>query len=369
MSSLFKVLPRYVALCAVAVVVSTCGGGGSGTSSTTTITELALVANSGANNVSVFSIDTSNGQLTPVAGSPFATGDSAQWVTVAPNHKFAYVVNSTSNSVSAFTINSTTGSLTPIAGSPFPTGNYPTSITFDPSGRYAYVPYGLQTLTGVPVPAIDGFAIDSTTGALTALAGSPFPSGTKPYALVFDPSLPFAYLGTEDYGVQAYTFDSSSGSLTLQPGIVAGIGNVTIDPSGKHAYVANPMVNAVSAYTIDPVTGSFSDVAMPNVQGEGVLINQAGTYAYIASATSSASSFSIDASTGALTALGGAPFYGPGMAIDPSGQFLYSTSGAPIGTAPIIFAFAILPANGELTSIPGNTSDDHGESIAVTPVP
>src|SRR5258708_6563829 len=60
---------------------------------------------------------------------------------------FAYVANCGEacngrpgpENVSAFTIDGTTGALTPVAGSPFPTGSSPDSVTVDPTGSFAYV--------------------------------------------------------------------------------------------------------------------------------------------------------------------------------------------------------------------------------------
>ena len=42
--------------------------------------------------------------------------------------EFAYVANLNSNNVSGYTINPTTGALTAIAGSPFATGGFPASV-------------------------------------------------------------------------------------------------------------------------------------------------------------------------------------------------------------------------------------------------
>ena len=54
-----------------------------------------------------------------------------------PAGKFAYVTNSGSNDVSMYTINSTTGSLTLIGM--IAAGLSPSSIAIHPSGKFAYV--------------------------------------------------------------------------------------------------------------------------------------------------------------------------------------------------------------------------------------
>jgi 6-phosphogluconolactonase (cycloisomerase 2 family) len=139
--------------------------------------KFAYVVNRGSNDVSAFTIDLSinptAGALTPVLGSPFATGAIPRSVAVDPSGRFAYVANSNSNNVSAFTINSATGALVPLPGSPFAAGTTPMSIIVDPSGKFAYVANLNSSNVWV-------FAIDATTGALTPVAGSPFAAGTNP---------------------------------------------------------------------------------------------------------------------------------------------------------------------------------------------
>ena len=51
--------------------------------------------------------------------------------------KFAYVVNNVDNNVSAYTIDPTTGALTAIAGSPFATGAGPVSVAITPLVPFA----------------------------------------------------------------------------------------------------------------------------------------------------------------------------------------------------------------------------------------
>jgi 6-phosphogluconolactonase (cycloisomerase 2 family) len=52
--------------------------------------------------------------------------------------QFVYVTTYHSNTVLAYSIGSN-GALTPVPGSPVATGNLPQSVTVDPSGRFAYV--------------------------------------------------------------------------------------------------------------------------------------------------------------------------------------------------------------------------------------
>ena len=87
--------------------------------------------------------------------------------------EFVYVANANSGNVSGYTIDATTGALTAISGSPFAAGTNPQSVTVDPTGKFAYV-------TNDGSANVSGYTIDPTTGALTPISGSPFAAGTSP---------------------------------------------------------------------------------------------------------------------------------------------------------------------------------------------
>src|SRR5450759_1382453 len=101
--------------------------------------QFAYVANQNSTDVSGYTINGVTGALTPISGSPFASGSQPRSVAVDPTGKFAYVANTGSNNVSAYTINGVTGALTPISGSPFASGSFPQSVAVDPTGKFAYV--------------------------------------------------------------------------------------------------------------------------------------------------------------------------------------------------------------------------------------
>jgi len=103
------------------------------------------------------------------------------------------VANSGSNDVSAYRIgphfcpgtsrhfpfsDSSLGALTPVAGSPFPAGAGPLSVAVDPWGRFAYVANnGSNNVSAYSV---------GENGALTPVAGSPFPAGASPFSVAVD---------------------------------------------------------------------------------------------------------------------------------------------------------------------------------------
>jgi hypothetical protein len=132
--------------------------------------------------VRAYTIDSATGALTSIPGSPFPAGFGPASVAVDPGSRFAYVTNSQTmfgNNVSGYTINPTSGALTPIPGSPFFSGTGPRSVAVDPSSRFVYV-----VNTGRFFPAteanVSGFTINTVTGALTHIPGSPFRAGLAP---------------------------------------------------------------------------------------------------------------------------------------------------------------------------------------------
>ena len=77
----------------------------------------------------------SNGVLSPVAGSPFATGTQPYSVTLDTTGKYVYVANRGSATISGFLIGSGEV-LTPLSGSPFVSGTEVSSLGAERTGMY-----------------------------------------------------------------------------------------------------------------------------------------------------------------------------------------------------------------------------------------
>jgi 6-phosphogluconolactonase len=220
-----------------------------------------------------------------------ACGSGGGGSTGAPAPKtFAYVANSTSNDVSAYTIDSSTGALTQIKctsatgcgatiATNFAAGNAPNSVAVDPYGRFAYV----ANLNSNDVSA---YTIDPTSGVLTqtnCVTGcntsvgytKNFSAGTNPISVTVDHTGKFAFVanaGSND--VSAYFISQTTGALTQVPcnsgcsttgntnDFTAGTTpvSVIVDPTGTYAYVANQGSSDVSAYTINASTGAITQI-------------------------------------------------------------------------------------------------------------
>ncbi len=166
----------------------------------------------GGGQVFAYSIQPGTGQLMPVAGSPFGAGASHQQalvaanrIAVAQNDKFLYVA--TAAGIAAYTIDSTTGALTAIAGSPF-ASNVAGFTVVAPASGYLYEV--AQNTTAFPSAGIYGYSIDPNTGALTQISGSPFGPGCAADNLTSPSNGKFLF----GAGCGMYQINTSTGALT-----------------------------------------------------------------------------------------------------------------------------------------------------------
>jgi len=145
------------------------------------------VANTFTNTVSAYSISAAG--LTVLGTSPFAVGLAPSGLALPPSGAFLYVANTGTNNISAFNIcdkvvlscadvNNPNGNLTPVAGSPFSDGGGPVAIAVDPAFDFLYV---LDKTSN----QISSFAFGTGTGVLTPLSTTPTVStGQAPASFV-----------------------------------------------------------------------------------------------------------------------------------------------------------------------------------------
>jgi len=302
-----------------------------GSAAATVVPRYAYVA--GANGISIYTVNTKTGQLRS-DGYAFP-GSGLGAATVDPSGKYLYALGSATlgdNLISAFTIDATSGALTAIAGSPYATGSGPQSITVDPSDDFLYV-------TNDNSNSISAYAIDSSTGGLSSVNGSPFASGQGPASLAIDPSGRFAYVGNENDSpggdVSGYTIDATTGALIPMAGspFLSGSGGfgVIVAPSGKFGYVGSGGGAQITAFSINSTTGIPTEVAGSPFIGPGagsvsIVVSPSSKYVY-AIGNDNISAFSVKAATGKLTSVAGSPFAAGDNAyygtIAPGGNRLY----------------------------------------------
>jgi DNA-binding beta-propeller fold protein YncE len=185
------------------------------------------VANSASNNVSGFLIDGTTGALTPFPGSPYPAGTSPAWVDVEPpfypnplgGPTLVFVANSGSNDVSVYSI-AANGDLGPVPGSPFPVGDGPSSIGIGNAVPLKYVYVGNSRSSN-----ISGFSIDPNTGIMTPLPGSPFASGKNPSAVAVSPGRRLLFAANQgSNNLSAFRIDDSTGALVPLAGSPFAVG-------------------------------------------------------------------------------------------------------------------------------------------------
>jgi len=287
-------------------------------------------------NIRIYGIDQTNGALAEVSGSGFAPANIGNLETplVHPNGHLLYVSDNNLG-VHGFTIDAA-GALTEVAGSPFPGGGNDEGMALTPSGRYLYLADGNDPLFDPAGSSITAYSINTSTGVLTPVPGSPFALDHVPHFLAIDPTSRYLYAsGSEDDTVIAFIINPSTGALTKVVGspFAAGGPNpqgIRVTPDGHFLYVTNNGDN-------------------PGVPGN-------------------VGAFKINSDNGKLTPIAGSPFTAGGnpkrLSADPSSEFLYVTN----EDEDDVSVFTIDPTTGVIRQVPGSPFPTNigSEGITIT---
>ncbi len=335
----------------------------------TTTSHYLYAAIPGSNEIVVYREDPNSGVLTQLTGSPVTAGQAVQALAMHPSGKYLYTANSGEGDVSLYTI-STAGALTEVTPRTI-TGVGPQLLAIDKAGSFLYV--GNSGSFNISV-----FSISSSNGALTPVAGSPFPIGVSPINMALSPSGSVLYVtGGGSIGTSGViqAFNLTAGVPALIAGSPFATGNspygLAITPSGNVLYTGNNTDNSISEFTIK-AEGSLTQLAGSplGTQSAGPValqIDKSGAYLYVANqASSNVTGYSIG-SDGALTGLTTSPFgsgANPGtLATDPGGKYLF------VGNqkSPVIQSFALDTTSGTLTSVTSYSVPGAPTSIVITP--
>ncbi len=173
----------------------------------------------------------------------------------------------------------------------------------------------------------------------------------------------------------AQTCVITNGSGTAGNADVTNIAVTCTTNPPRFVYVVNRGSNDISAYSINPATGTLAVIAgSPFAAGKlpvAAAVDQTGHFAYVVNQTDATlSAFSIDRNSGALTEINGSP-YATGLsptsvAVDPSSSFVYVANGG----AASVSAYAITAASGALTAVAGSpiAVGNSPSSVAVDPL-
>jgi 6-phosphogluconolactonase (cycloisomerase 2 family) len=160
------------------------------------------------NNISAFKIET-NGSLTELPGSPFATCTGPRRVTSDPAGKFLLVSCTDSKTIQVHKIQAD-GALTG-AGNALRTSGSNFDIAVEPSGRFAYVTFG-------DLQRVFVYSLNQNTGALARLTAKDVKTNGAPRYICIDGGGRMLFVqmfASNKSVVAAYTIDAASGGLTL----------------------------------------------------------------------------------------------------------------------------------------------------------
>lgn len=285
-----------------------------------------------------------NGQLSLVGGSPFSVSGFSPFLSglaIDPTGVAVYAVDALDDKIVEFQINPTTGALTISPNFYFIFGGIAQAIV-DPGGNSLYVTN--EDLGNASNSAgdqgVDGFSITPASGNLAPLATSPYiipiidsSDELQPTEIAINPSGSFVYVGLGNYlpdsggSIAGFTRDSVTGALTLMAGSpfpsesssntsVTFVSSISVDPSGKFLYALNMNDSSVSAFNINPQTGNLTSVAgspfkaqaAPAYTQQGPLaVDPSGQYLYVLINPSAMAIYKINQSTGALSNASGSP--------------------------------------------------------------
>jgi 6-phosphogluconolactonase (cycloisomerase 2 family) len=219
------------------------------------------VANALSNNISVFSIDASQGTLSPVTGSPFSINLSPKNMQLAPSGKFLYVSapSQPTGVVAVFSVNAGVLSL---VGFTLTADNNPSGLAIDPSGSFLYT--ANATASSISIYSI------ASTGLLTQVPQSPLGDTFQhPVALIVDPTGKFLYVANQgSNNISTYSITSGTGFpvvITDSPfGSESQPSFLAADPNGKYLYVGNQTGSAgIQAFGVS--SGSLNSIATYSV--------------------------------------------------------------------------------------------------------
>jgi 6-phosphogluconolactonase (cycloisomerase 2 family) len=224
--------------------------------------------------------------------------------------------------------------------------------------------------------------MDAINGLVAQISASDVATAGTAEVTVFNP-------GSGGGTSNSSTFTTMTGSASPQ--------SIAVDPAGKFAYVADAGCNGgaggyVSMYTIDPTTGALASTGPPVPTNDGftdsVTVDPSGKFAYVTSSGDvwdidfgSIVTYSINPTTGALTpttggligtGVNGTPGYFNSMAFDPSGKFAYAADGGAFpedvfGGSSSVSMYTVNSTTGALTSFGMIATESGPNSVALDP--
>jgi 6-phosphogluconolactonase len=322
-----------------------------------------LYVGDGSSNA-IISYGISAGTGAPVAfGTPLATASSPSAMVRSPDGAFLYVSNQESSGISIYAVDSASGALT-ASGSLATPGLVPVRMVMSPAG-FLFVCLGAEVAPGMAWSefSLSTYAVDASSGALTATGTALTVDPTVTTGIVATTDGKRLYVLSGDLSsntpssvtVTAYAIDPTTGALTAGPVLrttsaYLNSNTMAIDPLGRYLYLTSsqttPMLAAATVlpYAIDPDTGALTPIGTGTAVASNagaLVVDPSGRYLYMINnfnldaTADGVLALAIDQSSGIVTPIGAqVPVSGwpGGILCDPSGQFVYVANDGPAGT-------------------------------------
>jgi 6-phosphogluconolactonase len=254
--------------------------------------------------INSYQVDYQSGYLRPLADSPVdAGGRDTVGLVVAPSNLFLYTVNNFDSSVVEFAIG-TDGKLYP-ENTYNIVGSLPTAAAIDAAGKFLYVtftyqnnPNGSQEYTPAnPGPGgISVFPIKSDN-----TLGTPFTVnvGRNPVGIATSTVGNYVYVIEADAASSAnllgFTENTSTGALTPMAGVTINSGNapstgfasgsnpsgILEDKTGTHLYVTDQTLSQVFTYSVANGVPTLVGTTQTDATPMGMAFDLSGKYLYI----------------------------------------------------------------------------------------
>lgn len=259
------------------------------------VTNSWLIEASGSGYLNAIPLDTSTGLPSTSRGncagsqtvvcSVALTGSTIKQIAIAPNNSFVFVAAST-NGTAEIGFNAAASG----TNSPFTTiysgvglknaNGGANAVAVDAGNRMVYIgEAGAASGSG----GLRAFTLNSNTGALTEIAGSPFASGASgPSAILSDPLLKYVYVanwnGTSAGVIKGFTVAASGSSYTLTATgstVAAGVrpASMVEDSKGNFVLVENAGGGPyLQGFIFDTTTAGQLDLAISDSSFAGVAL-------------------------------------------------------------------------------------------------
>jgi 6-phosphogluconolactonase len=336
--------------------------------------------------IAAFLMDAATGQLTPQAPVPVAGGPSV--LALSPDRHVLYVGQRTVPAISSFRIAPATGALTP-QGTVAAT-HAPTFLAPDRTGRYL-----LSAAYQGGYAAVHPLGADGAVGAPSCAT---LATAMGAHAIQTDPSNQFAFVphiarfndnvleplreSTGPNAIWQLKFDAQTGQLSpntplrVEPTTRLGPRHYCCHPTLSVVYFSNEQGCSVTAYRLDPATGTLTAMQTLTTLPEGftarntcsqIHLTASGQFLYVGNrGHNSLAGFAVDAATGQLRALGhvATEAVPSAFGLDPTGQFVFAAGTASGRLA----SYRINGETGALTPLATSAVGQRPAAVLVTRV-